>query len=627
VRAAAGPVFRFSSYGRRAVTEEKRDYKKVVWKFNGGRGAILCNGCGVIVAEDVIEPVDAEYYCNACVEVAKVKEKPDLGRVACWRVFQDGGARVLQGVLLDTRPSYDELMSRIPFVSEPKDGKVEAEEGIYTLVGEEADQAMISRAHKLFESSEPVDADEGIAYMLAASYDWMSAKTAVCGAIDRTLPPFAEFTTIRIVISWLAMSEDSVGANEVAFALRVGLEKAFEKVTPQQKRALKYAREALHLVSADRLTADDMSRTATIVHGSAEWAVDHGRAAPAEASALSVAWRLLSYYDGRVIGTEDREFNRDPLVAAQCVAEDLMTVLAGAQPKSKSKPATPGGIVVLKAMPDVARTSHTREIERSYERIAGKKFPYAVASDLQRTQATLAAEFPYAVEQIAVLLGDLRENEPISFRNTLLVSGPGVGKSRLVRRICEIVGVGLYRFDGANAMDNSFGGTPRRWSTGEHCAPLDAIIRTGICGPVLLCDEIEKAGHSRYNGALEDSILPFLEKETASKYPDPFVCAEVDVSAVSFLATANDDTKLSGPLRDRLRTIRIPAPTADHMPEIARTIVSDIARERGGAPEWWPHLSEDEHEVVWRLWKGGSVRRLRVLVERVLAQREKNPRQ
>jgi DNA-binding NtrC family response regulator len=90
--------------------------------------------------------------------------------------------------------------------------------------------------------------------------------------------------------------------------------------------------------------------------------------------------------------------------------------------------------------------------------------------------------------------------------------------------------------------------------------------------------------------------------------------------------TANDDSQLQGPLRDRLRIVRMPEPRREDLPTLARAMVSDMARERGGNPAWWPHLNEDELEIAGRLWLGGSVRRLRFIVERLLAAREKNAR-
>jgi hypothetical protein len=59
------------------------------------------------------------------------------------------------------------------------------------------------------------------------------------------------------------------------------------------------------------------------------------------------------------------------------------------------------------------------------------------------------------------------------------------------------------------------------------------------------------------------------------------VQSDLDLSYVSYILTCNDDSVLPGPLRDRLRIVRLPRPTLDHLPALARGIVADIAREHG----------------------------------------------
>jgi ATP-dependent Lon protease, bacterial type len=156
--------------------------------------------------------------------------------------------------------------------------------------------------------------------------------------------------------------------------------------------------------------------------------------------------------------------------------------------------------------------------------------------------------------------------------------------------------------------------------------PLEAVRRHQVANPLMLIDEIDKAGGSRNNGALTSALMPFLNAESARAYPDPFVQSECDLSWVNYVLTANDDTVLPDPLRDRLWVIRLPRPTIDHLPALARAIVADFAREQGADPRWWPPLEDHELAIAEELWAGGSVRRLRNIVERLLAYREERPR-
>ena len=295
------------------------------------------------------------------------------------------------------------------------------------------------------------------------------------------------------------------------------------------------------------------------------------------------------------------------------------------------EPKSPG-VVVLPEAGGTKETTTAKECLREFKTIVGVRFPLALAPDMARVRATLRDEFPYAPAQIDLLLTGMIEGEPIRWRHALLVSKPGSGKSRLARRLAEEMGVGLHRYDASGSSDNAFGGTPRRWSSGEHCVPLEAVRRHKIGNVLILIDEIDKSGNSRHNGRLEHALMPFLEKETSRKFPDPYVEADLNLSFVGFFLTCNSVDEIPAPLRDRLRVIRLPDPGREHLPALARCIVADIAKgsadfsEQESDPRWWPPLDDGELMIAETLWKGGSVRRLVAIVERILAYREAKPR-
>ncbi|WP_298106502.1 AAA family ATPase, partial [Bradyrhizobium sp.] len=140
--------------------------------------------------------------------------------------------------------------------------------------------------------------------------------------------------------------------------------------------------------------------------------------------------------------------------------------------------------------------------------------------------------------------------------------------------------------------------------------------------PLVLIDEIEKAGTRNDYGRLWDCLLGFLEPETNARYPDPALQTTLDLSHVSYIATANSIDPLPSPIRDRFRVVTFPKPTAGDLDALLPAILADLARERGLDRRWMMPLDGAEHAAVARHWRGGSVRRLRRVVEAVLRHRE-----
>jgi hypothetical protein len=280
------------------------------------------------------------------------------------------------------------------------------------------------------------------------------------------------------------------------------------------------------------------------------------------------------------------------------------------------------GVVVVSAVGGTTKGTQAREARAEFNDFVGCKIPLYPAPDAAKVRSAMVAEFPYAVKMIDTLLSDLIGKDECRFRPTVIVGPPGCGKNRLVRRLGELCGLHIDWFDGAAAGDSSYGGTARRWSSGEPCRPLLAIKTCGHANPLCAVDEIDKGATSDHNGSLTKALLPMLEIESAKRFADPYVQLGVDLSHVSFILTANDDSKLPAPLKDRLRVLRMPALTQDHLAAVVAGCVRDLAADRGLDSRWVPGLDGDELEICRRLLGAGSIRRLREIVERLLVARE-----
>lgn len=285
-------------------------------------------------------------------------------------------------------------------------------------------------------------------------------------------------------------------------------------------------------------------------------------------------------------------------------------------------PPLPEGVGIVVCRRDWSSLS-TEDRKRSphLERVANVTVPLVERPDLVAVRRELVAEFPHAAGIVDRILRPLAGRDTVYMPPVLFVGSPGSGKSRFGRRLAESLGLHVFRVDGGRETASSFGGCERRWNTGEACHPLAAIAQGGHANPAILLDEIEKAGTGTQNGRLWDALLGFLERENAARYPDPFLQSSVDLSHVSYIATANR-LAIPAPLADRFRIIDFPSPKLHHLPALLPSIVADAAEEHGLGMEWIEPMTGQEIAAIERTWTNGSLRSLRRIVEGVLIARD-----
>lgn len=266
------------------------------------------------------------------------------------------------------------------------------------------------------------------------------------------------------------------------------------------------------------------------------------------------------------------------------------------------------------------KTMATKGLWTACEKIVNADLPLRTVYN-DPTEA-LVVEWPHAGDVVRRLLTGIRVGDVIKLRPTLLVGAPGTGKTSLLQAIAAMLDTPHFVFPCASSGDNSFGGTPARWHSSQLSTPGETIRQHSVGNPIVILDELEKAGRHFENGSLVDALLPMLEAHTAEAYYETALDAPIDLSHVSFVATANT-LSIPAPLRDRFDVVRMPDPGPQHIGPLARRIVDDVRRKRGLVPGMIPPIAPDETELLKKAWRGGSLRQLARIVEALVENRDR----
>ncbi|GEM_PF-1842154 len=243
--------------------------------------------------------------------------------------------------------------------------------------------------------------------------------------------------------------------------------------------------------------------------------------------------------------------------------------------------------------------------------------------DLQQIQRILDDEFPWFRKVTHHIIQQLvfraHGDGIFGFRPLLLLGSPGVGKTRYTRRLSDISRVPWRLIGLAGRADNKdITGTARGWNSACPGIPLRTIAQEKVANPIILLDEIDKAGGSDHNGRVHDALIPLLERSSASTHQDEFLQVRTDLSHISWIATANSVAMLPGPLLSRFQTIMVEGPKH---PEDYRKIIQITAQEfaarHGIRSEFLPRLGPEEMLALRPFMK--NPRRLAKATERLLS--------
>lgn len=161
----------------------------------------------------------------------------------------------------------------------------------------------------------------------------------------------------------------------------------------------------------------------------------------------------------------------------------------------------------------------------------------------------------------------------------ILIGPPGCGKSTYARKLAALSAAPVRKLDAA-ASNASFtvAGADATWSSAQAGLPLQEIAKTGVANPIMIVDEIEKAGTMTANSgsrvSLPEALLGLLEPSSSTSWECPYTRRSFNMSQISWILTANTRTGIPAPLLDRCRVFDIDYPESDDLVDLIRTLAA-----------------------------------------------------
>jgi ATP-dependent Lon protease len=184
--------------------------------------------------------------------------------------------------------------------------------------------------------------------------------------------------------------------------------------------------------------------------------------------------------------------------------------------------------------------------------------------------------------------------DALEIQPMLLLGDPGIGKTHFGKRISELLSTG-FGFVSMSSLTAGWvlSGSSSQWKNAKPGKVFETFLNGKYANPLMMVDEIDKAGGDHQFDPL-GSLYSLLEHDTARAFVDEFVDLPIDASGVTWIATANDASRIPEPILNRMNVYEIEAPDYDGAVRIARTIYRDIRESH----DWGKQFPDEPSDSV-----------------------------
>jgi ATP-dependent Lon protease len=218
------------------------------------------------------------------------------------------------------------------------------------------------------------------------------------------------------------------------------------------------------------------------------------------------------------------------------------------------------------------------------------------AVDAMRKGVTHYLPKPVNLEELKATVEELLQKQKklqISQGPILCFAGPpGTGKTSIGESVATALGREFVRLSMAGLRDEAEIRGHRRTYVGAMPGRImSEIKRIDVTNPCFMLDEIDKIGQD-FRGDPASVLLEVLDPEQNKNFIDHYLDIPFDLSGVLFIATANDISKLPGPLLDRLEVIEFSSYSFQEKQTIARKYLLPKQLSGHGLTEINPQFSD-----------------------------------
>ncbi len=224
------------------------------------------------------------------------------------------------------------------------------------------------------------------------------------------------------------------------------------------------------------------------------------------------------------------------------------------------------------------------------------------AVDAMRKGATHYLSKPVQLDKLKETVEEILQKQKklqVSQGPVLCFAGPpGTGKTSIGQSVATSLGREFIRVSMGGLRDEAEIRGHRRTYVGAMPGRIiSEIKRVGVSNPCIMLDEIDKIGQD-FRGDPASVLLEVLDPEQNANFSDHYLDLPFDLSSVLFIATANDISKLPGPLLDRLEIIDFSSYSLEEKLVIARKYLLPKQIAANGLDEIKPQVSNKAFEKL-----------------------------